>query len=318
MDVTDKTNAAVSAVTNTDLLQQAGLVAIFFGLAVFLFFYALYAPKTVAKISEKKLTATPLSDEANAFDRYIRPILRNFVPQSPLAGQMQNRKLDKTNELILKSGNPWNLRAEEFQSVQMLFAAFGIVVGVILFVFPVVPAVPPLLWVFIMPIGFALIPFSIYNSRRIQRGDAVQRQLPEAIDLLVITLTSKTFEPAFVDVTEALPDGLLKEEFMIVAHSMNAGQSLEKSLMDFAQKTSSEDAENFAKAIVQSDRLGNDVSDTLNNQAQAARSAYEARIEKKIAKLSSTMMIPLVLTMIPALILIIIAPTMSGLLTQVG
>lgn len=299
--------------TEKSLLQDAGLAAIFIGVAIFIVFYALFAPKAINK-AINYVAAPGATEEKTGFDRYVRPMLRNFIPQSPLAVQMENKKLDKTRELLLKSGNPWKIRAEEFLGIQVLFVAIGIVIGSLLFVFPVVPSVPPILWVLLVPLGLFMIPYSYHNSLRLARSDEIQKQLPEAIDLLIITLNSgKTFEPALSEVVPSLPDGLLKAEFTKVNFELNAGRGLAESLLDFAHRSSSEDAETFAKAIVQAQRLGTEASETLQNQSMAARESYEARIEKKIAKLSSTMMIPLVVTMIPSLILIILAPTMMSL-----
>lgn len=309
----------VDKATKQSLLQNAGLAAIFIGIAVFLILYALFAPKNLNRVYRVAPTPEGQEVELSGFDRYIRPMLRNFIPQSPLAAQMENKKLDSTRELLIKSGNPWNIRAEEFLGIQVLFGALGLIGGVILFVFPVVPVVPPVIWILLLPLGTFVIPYSFHNSLRIKRGEEMQKQLPEAIDLLVITLGSgKTFEPALSQIVPSLPDGLLKEEFTKLNFELEAGTELAKGLLDFAHRSSSEDAETFAKAVVQAQKLGTEPSETLQNQATAAREAYEARVEKKIARLSSIMMIPLVFTMIPALILIILAPTMMNLSTSMG
>lgn len=311
--------AIIEGATSTDMIQDAGLAAILLGLAVFLVFYAMFAPR---KASSKIAQAAMLPDNPVAttgFDRYIRPMLRNFIPQSPLSAQQNTQKLDKTRELLVKSGNPWNIRAEEFLGIQTLFAAMGLALGVLLFVFEIVPVVPPVLMVLIAPIALFMVPYSYHNSLRIARGEEIQKQLPEAIDLIVITLAAgKTFEPALSEVAPSLPDGLLKEELTKINNELNAGKGLERSLLDFAARTSSEEAENFCKAIVQAQKLGSEPSETLENQARASREAYEARVEKKIARLSSIMMVPLVFTMIPALIIIILAPTMVTLLDSLG
>lgn len=301
--------------TNTELIQNAGMAAILLGIAVFIVFYAIFSPKSNTRVSH--IVMAPVAD--NSFDRYIRPMLRNFIPQSPMAAQMGNKKLDPTRELLIKSGNPWNIRAEEFLGIQTLFAALGAAIGLLMFVFPVVPSVPPVLWILIVPLACWFIPYSYHNNLRITRGHEVQKQLPEAIDLLVITLASgKTFEPALSEVVPSLPDGLLKEEFTKINFELNAGRTLNDSLLDFAHRTSSEEAETFAKAVVQSVKLGTEPSETLQGQARASREAYEARVEKKIARLGSIMMIPLVFTMIPALIIIILAPTMLSLMEGLG
>ncbi len=295
---------------------NVGLAAILIGLAIFLVMYAIFAPKA----NSRTFRSLEHNEEVpnNGFERYFRPMLRNFLPQSPLAAA-GGKNLDRTRDLLVKSGNPWNLRAEELFGVQTLSAGLGFFLGLILFVFPIIPIVPPILWLLICPIAGWLIPYSYHNGLRQKRGDQVMRQLPEALDLLVITMGSgRTFEPALTEVAPILPEGILRDEFNRLDAELNAGRLLKEALLDFAGRSSSEEAENFAKAIVQSEKLGSSVAETLESQAQASREAYEARVEKKIARLASIMMIPLVFTMIPALILIVLAPTMINLMSGLG
>lgn len=314
-----ETTELIESVSQANTLQNVGLAAILLGLSVFVYMYAMFAPrKNIERRYQHNMDETPLEIEENedsaSFNRYIRPMLRNFLPQSPLSAQLKESQLDKTRDLLIKSGNPWNIRAEEFLGIQLLFALIGLVGGVLLMVFPVIPIVPPVLWVVIVPLGLYLLPYSFHNSKKQARSEEIRKQLPEAIDLLVISISSgKTFEPAMLEVAPALPEGLLKKEFLKVNGELNAGRTISESLLDFAHRSSSEEAETFGKAIVQAYRLGTDVSETLVGQATAAREAYEARVEKKIARLASLMMIPLVFTMIPSLILIILAPVMTSI-----
>lgn len=319
-----ETTELIENVTQANTMQNVGLASILLGLAVFVYMYAMFAPrKNVERRYAQNLDETPVemeeSTESASFDRYIRPMLRNFLPQSPLSAQLKNSKLDKVRDLLIKSGNPWNIRAEEFLGIQLLFALIGAVAGVLLMIFPVVPVVPPVLWVVLVPLGLYMIPYSFHNSKKQARSEEIRKQLPEAIDLLVISISSgKTFEPAMMEVSPSLPEGLLKKEFLKINGELNAGRTISEALLDFAHRSSAEEAETFGKAIVQAYRLGTDVSETLTGQATAAREAYEARVEKKIARLASMMMIPLVFTMIPSLILIILAPVMSSLSTGMG
>lgn len=289
--------------------SNVGLASILVGLSVFLVLYAILAPK-------KNNTALHALEAAgtDGFSRYVRPMLRNFIPQTPLAAAANSKKHDKTRELLIRSGNPWKIRAEEFMGIRVLFAAIGFFFGLVMTIWSPIPAVPYLVWLIGFPVAGYVIPFSYHNSLRESRSKEIQKQLPEALDLLVITLASgQNFEPALDQVAPTLPAGLLRDELVTVTHELRAGRSMEEALMEFAGRASSDEVESFAKAVSQAQRLGADVSETLENQAASARGAYEARIEKKIARLTSIMMIPLVFTMIPSLILIIIAPVLTNL-----
>ena len=288
--------------------MNIGLAAILVGLSIFLACYAIFAPRGNFVVQEN------ITETTDGFGRYIRPMLRNFVPQTPLNAQLSGEKRQKIQELLIRSGNPWKIRVEEYEGIKLLFAAIGLFSGIFLTSLDLIPIIPGP----VVVIGFALagyvIPFSIHNSKREERAREVRKQLPEALDLLIITLASgQNFEPALSSVVPTLPEGLLKEELGIVNSELRQGRTIKEALTAFARRASSDEVESFAKAVAQAQDLGSDVSETLANQAASARQAYEASIEKKIARLSTTMFMPLILTMIPALMIIFLGPTTSTL-----
>lgn len=296
--------------------SNVGLASLLIGISVFLVMYAIFAPRSSNSLASR---VAPNTGGDDSFNRYIRPMLRNFIPQTPLAAAAENMGSDKIELLLIRSGNPWRIRAEEFLGIQALFAAIGLFAGILMAAFSPITAIPGIVWLLGFPLAGYAIPYSYHNTLKENRSKEVQKQLPEALDLLVITLAAgQNFEPALDQVAPTLPEGLLRDEMVKVNYELAAGRSIEAALLDFARRASSDEVESFAKAVSQAQRLGADVSETLVNQAASARSAYESRIEKKISRLSSIMMIPLVFTMIPALMLIILAPTLSSLTQGMG
>lgn len=297
--------------------MNAGTVALLAGLSIFFAIYALFAPKkplTRDDIREDFFGDTQAGSGTDSFGRYVRPMLKNFLPQAPMGTTLSERQRDKIAQLLVRSGNPWNLRPEEYRGTQWLFALLGLIAGFVIGAMELLPGVTvftgaPLMAV----IGYAL-PYSVYNTAKERRARSIQKQLPDALDLLVVTMTSgQNFEPALAQVTPRLPEGILKEEFAKVSAEITAGRTLDSSLMSFAHRAASDEAEYFAKAVAQSQRLGADVSQTLAGQARAARDAYEAMLDKKIARVSSQMFMALIPTMLPAFLLIFVAPSLSQL-----
>lgn len=297
--------------------MNAGLVAFLAGLTVLLAAYALFAPKSPPrrdKIQDKIFQADEdTTDNAQGFVKYVRPMLGEFMPSVPGLTNISDDSRDKISKLLVRSGNPWKLRPEEFVGTQFLFAVLGAAIGLVLTFLDLVP----LDWYFmVLGLGIAgySIPFSVYNTAKERRAKEIQKQLPEALDLLVVTMTSgMNFEPALSEVTPRMPDGLLKQEFAKISSEITSGRTLESSLLAFADRAASDEAESFAKSVAQSQRLGADVSETLSTQATAARDSYEALLDRKIAKLSTTMFAVLAPTMLPAFLLIFVAPSLSQL-----
>jgi len=308
-----------------DSSTSIGLISLFAALTVFLTLYAIYTPFTERKSGRIELdpevtgesTANTYGDfeSDDSLGKYVRPVLNNFLPQLPSIKLSEERK-SNFDKLMIKSGNPWKLTSEEFIGLQIALAIFGLLVGAAIAALDILPEVVPpfVLVVFLGAVGYAM-PYSVYNSRKQARTKAIERELPEALDLLTITISSgQVFEFALQSVSSQLAEGLLRTEFSKVVVELQAGSTLERSFTQLSTRFESDDLESFTKAVIQSTDLGSDVSETLAQQAEYVRSNYEARLERMIGRLETTMFIPLIMTMLPAFMIIFIAPT----LTQLG
>ncbi len=294
-----------------------GLVAVLGALTVFIALYAIFTPIVKTKrdsIKDEFFGSTEASDQIDAtLGKYAKPLLNNFLPQLPL-GQMAPKRRNDIADLLIKSGNPWKLTPEEYVGVQIVFSAIGFFVGLVLGVLGLIPVVPPYLIVIgFTAIGFFL-PISVHRTRRDSRVKDIQKQLPEALDLLVVTLTSgQPFEPALAQVVPQLLPGLLRDQLLTINLKIRAGNTLERALLDFSREIASEEVESFTKAIVQAQKLGADITETLAQQATFVRNNHEARVQRMIARLETIMFIPLAATMLPAFLIIFLAPSISSL-----
>lgn len=292
-----------------------GLVAVLAALTIFLTLYAIYAPvqKSRKNIEDEVLGEQEVAAPTDSLGKYAKPLINNFLPQLPVKNLSPQNKT-KIQDFLIKAGNPWRLNPEEFIGIEIVFSAIGFFIGLIVAVFNGMPMIPPLLLVVITTLMGTAIPYSTYNTKRIARTNEIQKQLPEALDLLVVTLTAgQPFESALNQVVPQLPEGLLKEELTRVNMQMRAGTSLEKALKNFTKEIDSEEVDSFVKAIIQAQRLGSDITETLQHQATFVRNNHEARVQKMIAKLSTTMFIPLAGTMLPAFLIIFLAPSLTSL-----
>lgn len=267
--------------------------------------------------AEEFILESSTSETAQLYDRYFRPMIRALFPESPMTRALMGQGRDKTTELLVQSGNPWNLRPEEYKATQLFFAIVLGLVGALLAVLNIVPMIPGPVWVILLaPLGY-LIPLSVMRSAREDRHNVLRKQLPEALDLLVVTMgAGKNLEPALNSIIPRLSDTVLKSELERVAADVAVGKSLESSLKGLARRNPTNEIQSFTEAVIISEKNGSDVNETLKNQADAARSAYKTLLEKKTAKLPDKMMSTLVITMIPAFMLIFIAPTAQTLMTS--
>lgn len=302
-----------------------GLITLFVGLAVFFLLYAILAPvvdrKDRPEWQEELLGDRPDAEveKGDSLGKYVRPILNNFLPQLPRLrfGEKTDRYMAN---LLIKSGNPWRITIEEFFGLTIALAILGIIIGLALIALGVWPDIIPMPITILFFAGIlAVLPYSSYNSKKTARTKAIEKQLPEALDLLTITIKSgMAFEYALETVTPQLPEGIVKQEFQKLVLSLQAGETLTKSLNAMTKGFDSEDLESFVKAVIQTNQLGSDVSETLTQQSDFVRANYEARLDRMIARMETTIFIPISGLMLPAFIIIFIAPTLQQIGSVLG
>lgn len=302
-----------------------GLVAVLAALTVFLGLYAIFAPVVSHKrdttgeefIETRKETNEGSEDKGNSTVKYVRRMLNNFLPALGMKS-LSPKTVTSFKNLMIKSGNPWKLQSpEEFIAAMVLFGIVGGFIGLIFSVLGLIPVSP---FIMVPAVGglAGIFPYSVYNTAKNKRVNEIQKQLPEGLDLLVVTLTSGLpFAPSLTEVVPQMPEGLLKDIFAGMDERLRGGDSLENVLNAFSREIDSEEVESFVKAILQSQQLGSDITETLASQAIFVRTNHEARVQRKIAKLSTTMFIPLAGTMLPAFLVIFIAPNIMSILTMI-
>jgi len=74
----------------------------------------------------------------------------------------------------------------------------------------------------------------------------------------------------------------------------------------------------FVRALVQSDRLGAPVADTLLSQAEELRTARRLTVEERAMRLPVTILAPTVLCTLPALLLVVLGPTVASITDTIG
>jgi Flp pilus assembly protein TadB len=201
-----------------DTSLSIGLLALFAALTVFFILYAIYAP--IVERPKSVIEQEIFGEQADVYEaddslgKYVRPVLNNFLPQMPSIPLSDERK-KSLNNLMLKSGNPWKVTVEEFIGLSIALSVFGLLIGAAVAASGTIPDIlPPIVVVAFLAFAGLAMPYSVYNTRKESRSKVIQRQLPEALDLLTITIaTGQSFEFALTSVSTQLPEGLLRTEF---------------------------------------------------------------------------------------------------------
>ena len=155
------------------------------------------------------------------------------------------------------------------------------------------------------------VPEIVLNFKIHKRQEQIAGSLPDALDLLVISVEAGLgLNAALLRVGEdlSLRCPPLAQEFIRVNQDLRTGISREEALRDLSGRNPVEDLKIFVGALVLADRLGTSIADTLRAQADSLRTRIRQKAEEQAAKASIRMLLPLVLFILPALIIILMGP----------
>lgn len=258
----------------------------------------------------------------DGYMKYVAQAARALGPSIP--PRLLRKKPDARARLesrINKAGNPWKVTPMEFTVLKYTMLIGGIIMGFFIFwmVGDIVGSLIP--W-FVYPLFCGVFGFFIpdlqYKMSTDERDLAFKKQLPEALDMLVIsTSAGSAFKQAMVEVVPLLQPGVVKDELTKVNQDVAAGNTIVGALENMSKRSPNADTEAFVKAIKQAEEYGSsaDITQTLRARAETNREEYDAYVENKIAKMASHMMAVLAPTLIGALGILCLAPMLSLIAT---
>jgi len=255
-------------------------------------------------------------------ERVLRPFLRQLADalgrlqqarsKNPKDGQVKG--FEAIQRKLALAGNPYRWTPADYLGMKA-FAA--LVLGGLLFFFMTIAGEAFYALVFG---GVGLLfgwfaPELLLRSRTQSRQKGIQRALPDALDLLVISVEAGLgFDAAIQRLVEKKEDALAVE-FARVLAEMRVGRARRDALKDMVLRTQVPDLNNFVGAILQAEQLGVSVTKVLTVQAEQMRVLRRQRAEEKAAQLQLKLIFPLAIFIFPALCVVIMGPiwpTLAG------
>lgn len=245
-------------------------------------------------------------------DRVVFPLLRRlsrlsrrFTPRSAMDGLRQE---------LIEAGSPSGIGPTEYVGIRVATALS--LSGIVMLLFFLGDANILLgigIGAFLLVLGYMLPGF--WLKRRISaRKKAVQMSLPDAIDLLTISVESGLgFDPALSRVIEKW-DNELTREFGRMLSEIRMGKSRREAMREMAKRINVDDLNVFTSSMIQADQLGVSISQVLRVQSQQMRMRRRQRAEEQAHKAPVKMLFPMVFLIFPALYIILLGPAIPRLL----
>jgi len=198
-----------------------------------------------------------------------------------------------------------------FIASQGIFAVAAGFFGLLLFG-AAKPAMAPFFAIGMGVLGF-MGPSFVLNSRVRSRSAAVAAELPDALDLLSVSVEAGLgFDGAVQKLTEHMK-GPLIEEFELALGEMRIGESRVEALKKMSERSASQEMASFVRAIIQADQLGISLGRILRIQAGDTRLKRQLLAEEKAMKAPIKMLFPTVAFIFPAMFIVILGPAFLNL-----
>jgi len=177
---------------------------------------------------------------------------------------------------------------------------------------------PTVILVFAALLGFVIPEF--WLTWRVQRRQhRLRLSLPDALDLLVVCVEAGLgLDQAVLRVTQELkithPE--LTDEFQLLNLEMRVGKKRIDALRELAVRTGVDDIKALVAMLIQTDRFGTSLAQSLRVHSDTLRTKRRQRAEEMAAKTTVKMVPPLVFFIFPALFVVILGPAVITLARQ--
>ncbi|MCW2760012.1 MAG: type secretion system family protein [Marmoricola sp.] len=264
------------------------------------------------------LTAAPdemKKDMESSFsDRVLFPLLartqrmgRRLTPED--ASERIREKLDM-------AGNPSGWTVERVMAGKVVGFGFALAVSVIASLVLGLGFLPMLGFVLVASLAGYMAPNMYLHQQTFDRAEKLQRALPDAIDLLTISVESGLGFDAAVAQVARNTEGPLADEFARMLQEMQIGRGRSEALRSMADRTNLADLRAFVSAMVQADAFGIPVGQVLRVQSSEIRVKRRQWAEEQAQKVPVKILVPLIFCILPCLFIAVLGPAAMSIMAS--
>ena len=262
--------------------------------------------RAAATYGNVKVTQGP--DRVRFRERVVTPLVMSLARAMLRLNPKQD--LESLSKLLMSAGLR-DVSPQTFLAIKAAAGGLGLVIG---FVAGATSSPTKALVLAVMLGAIAYIaPAAVVSERARRRQAVLASELPDALDLLAVSVEAGLgFDGAVSKLTQYM-DGPLTQEFELVLGGMRIGESRADALKKLADRAGAPEVVAFVRAIVQADQLGTSLGRILRVQATDARLKRQAQAEERAMKAPVKMLFPTVAFIFPAMFIVVLGPAVLSL-----
>jgi len=161
-------------------------------------------------------------------------------------------------------------------------------------------------------------PISLVRNRAKRRLTQIDYQLPELIDLLVVTIEAGVGFTGSLRIAGERISGPLGEELGLARQEQTMGLSANEALANMMERADTPGMRSFVRSVLQGERLGVSIGQILRNVAGDMRKRRRAIAEERAQKAPVKILFPLVFMIFPAMFVVILGPAVISVFNALG
>jgi tight adherence protein C len=200
-----------------------------------------------------------------------------------------------------------------FRGLKVLAAVLGGIAVALLLIFQRTEASRIILGALAGMGGGFILPDKLLNPRIGSRKRRIEKALPNTLDLLTISVEAGLgLDQAIVQVSKELAPAYpeISDELGMISLEMRAGKRRADCLRAFAERTGIAEVKKLAAVLIQADRFGTSIAQSLRIHSEHLRTERRQQAEEKAAKLGVKLVFPIFFFILPSLFVITVGPVM--------
>lgn len=155
------------------------------------------------------------------------------------------------------------------------------------------------------------LPDLLLKRKIAARQRDIFESFPDALDLMTVCVEAGlAMDAALARVAGeiGLKSAVLAEELQLVTLELRAGSAKDKALRNLAMRTGVADVDALVTMLIQAERFGTSVGDSLRIQSELLRTKRRQRAEEQAAKIALKLLFPLIFFIFPCLLVVLLGP----------